>query len=313
MPGPDSTTISNKSSISGRQSAAVTVRVPGSTSNLGSGFDTLGLAFAIYSWVRVAPSDGTAIRFVSLSGQVNPSKAAALVREAALLLFRHLGKRPFGLEVTLHGDVPIGRGLGASAIPRLGVLIALNRMMRAKLSPEHLLNLATRLEGHPDNASPALFGGFTISGRVGNDIRCVRFPVSPRLHFVTLIPQFEIRTEDARKLLPPSFTRSDAAHSLNRSALITAAFAKGDHAFLKGLFDDKFHQPYREALLPRLSRVIHAGERAGAIGGWLSGSGSAIICVTVEHPGAVAKAMRRIMPDSVVLDLRADNTGATVV
>jgi homoserine kinase len=299
--------------MSDLNSATVTVRVPGSTSNLGSGFDTLGLALRIYSWVRVARSEDTTIRLVSESGQANPSKAAALVREAALLFFRHLGDCPFGLEIALRGDVPVGRGLGASAIPCVGVLTALNKLTRAKLTTRDLLNLATRLEGHPDNASPALFGGFTVSGRVENDIRCVRFPVSSRLHFVTLIPRFEIHTEAARKLLPPSFARADAAHSLNRSALITAAFAKGDHSSLKGLFDDRFHQPYRETLLPRLSRVIRAGAQAGAIGGWLSGSGSAIICVTMERPGAVAKAMRRLIPDSLVLDLRADNTGATVV
>src|SRR5204863_4341300 len=120
----------------------------------------------------------------------------------------------------------------------------------------------------PDNASPSIFGGFTVSGFVDGRVRCLRFPVSPRARFVTLIPRFKIRTRRARALMPKDYSRAAAAHALNRAALITAAFASGDWEALRGVFDDCFHQPYRERLIPQLSRVVGAGERAGSVGGF---------------------------------------------
>jgi homoserine kinase len=168
------------------------------------------------------------------------------------------------------------------------------------------------LEGHPDNASPALFGGVTVSGRVGGEIRCLRFAVSSRLKLVTLIPPFGISTEAARQLLPKTYPRTDLAHALNRSALITAAFASRRYESLRGLFDDRVHQPHREALLPELSAVIQAGVAAGALGGFLSGSGSSIICLTLSRPEAVAKAMLGVLPKAEVWILDADNAGLKI-
>ena len=290
----------------------VSVRVPGSTSNLGSGFDTLGLALRLYNRVRVSRVVGTDVKIVSQSPVEGRIKATAMLHEAAQLFFKRARVRAFGIEVELSGDVPVGRGLGASATARLGVVVGLNQLTQAGLNREQLLEIVTELEGHPDNASPAMFGGFTVSGRVAGTVRCLRFRVSPRLKFVTLIPRFEINTEEARKLVPPGFSRADTVHSLNRAALISAAFAGGRYEQLGGLFDDRVHQPYREQLLPQLPRVTRAGERAGSIGGWLSGSGSAIMCPTLETPQQVARAMSKQLPESEILILTADNTGAKI-
>ncbi len=292
---------------------AITVKVPGSTSNLGSGFDTLGLALRVYNRVTVSPLSSRGVEVTARLEGADPERATSLVREAVQLFFKVIHDRVHGLAVTLSGQVPIGRGLGASATARVGVLVALNQLTQARLSVQQLLDLATRLEGHPDNASPALVGGFTVSGPVPGSIRCLRFAVSPRLRFVTLIPGFEISTEQSRKQVPASFTKADAAHSLNRAALIAAAFAKGEYAQLRGLFDDRFHQPYRERLVPKLSEVIRAGEQAGAIGGWLSGSGSAIMCLALEAAEAVGCAMQAVLPGSRILVTSADNSGARCV
>jgi homoserine kinase len=159
-----------------------------------------------------------------------------------------------------------------------------------------------------------------VAGIVGKTGRCFRFPVSPRLKFVTLIPHFEVSTKQARKLVPSMFSKDDTVHNLNRAALISAAFASGDYDTLRGLFEDRVHQPYRERLIPQLSRVIRAGEKAGAIGGWLSGSGSSIICITLDRPQVVAKAMQKQfrsreveLADSEVRILTADNEGAKIL
>ncbi len=293
-------------------SNSISVLVPGSTSNLGSGFDTLGMAVNLYNRITVTRRDGRGVYVVSVLQDPHLCRARAMLDQAAHLFFSRANKPPFAVEFSLTGDVPFGRGLGASATARLGLLLALNQLSLANLNPQQLLELGTELEGHPDNVSPALFGGFTVSGQVGGVVRCLNFPVDAGLKLITLIPNLEISTEAARKLVPSSFSKIDTAHSLNRTALITAAFVARNYAQLKGLFDDRFHQPYRQQLIPKLSAVVRAAEAAGAIGGWLSGSGSAIMCVTMRNPAGVATAMQCEWPDSDVKILVADNEGARI-
>ncbi len=292
---------------------SVTIRVPGTTANLGPGFDTLGIAVKLYNRVRVAPAGKSGICITSPIADESRAGAEAMLGEAAALFFKRTRKAKFGFDISLTGDVPIARGLGSSVTARLGLVAALNELTKAKLDRQALLELVTELEGHPDNAAPAIFGGFTAAGMVGDSVRVVRCEVSPRLKFVTLIPRFEVSTAEARKLVPQSFSKSDAVHNLNRAALIGAAFALADYESLEGCFDDRVHQPYRERLIPQLGAVIRAGEKAGAIGGWLSGSGSTIMCMTMVKAEAVAAAMRRQLKDSDVHILAADNGGVRVL
>ncbi|HUS37544.1 MAG TPA: homoserine kinase [Verrucomicrobiae bacterium] len=279
---------------------SVTLRVPASTSNLGSGFDTLGLAVNLYNKVTLTKSAST---------QEHPP----IIKEAAQSFFRRAKKSPFQFRVSITDNIPMARGLGASGALRAAIVAGLNQLARAKLPTQTLLEIVTDLEGHPDNASPALLGGCTVSGRVGKDVRCLRFAVSPKLKIVTLIPNFKVETEQARRLIPQTFSKADTAHSLNRAALIAAAFAAKNYQALRGLFDDRLHQPHRLPLVPQLNSVMRAGEKAGAIGGFLSGSGSAIICLTLENPQAVAKAMNSHLPGSEVLVLQSDNRGLQVL
>jgi homoserine kinase len=288
---------------------AATVRVPGTTANLGPGFDTLGLALQFYNRCEVVRRAGRGVTITSPIADDARAGATAMLTEAAKLFFRRSKQPGFGFEVALTGEVPIARGLGSSVTARLGCVGALNVLCGEPLDRQALFQLVTELEGHPDNAAPAVFGGFTASSMVGREARAVRFPVSPAARFVTLIPNFEVSTPMARKLVPQQFSKADTVHCLTRVALITAAFAAGDLNALRGCFDDRIHQPYREPLIPQLSAVIRAGEKAGAIGGWLSGSGSTIMCLTLENPEAVARAMLRALPDATVHVLKADRDG----
>jgi homoserine kinase len=278
----------------------VTVRVPASTSNLGSGFDTLGLAVNLYNEV-------TLTRAASKTADLPP-----IVREAANLFFRRAKISPIHFHITITGNIPVARGLGASGALRAATVAGLNELTAAKLPKQTILEIITDLEGHPDNASPALLGGCTVSGRVGKEVRCLRFPVSPKLKIVTLIPNFRVETEEARRLIPHNFSKADTVHSLNRAALIAAAFAAKNYEALRGLFDDRVHQPHRLPLVPQLNAVIRAAEKARAIGGFLSGSGSAIICLALEHSAEIAAAMQRALPSSEMLILRADNSGLRI-
>ncbi|MBI1840259.1 MAG: homoserine kinase [Verrucomicrobia bacterium] len=291
------------------KSHSVDVVVPASTSNLGSGFDTLGIGLKVYNTIRVTERKAKGLNLVTPVSQEEWPRVTRILYEAYRLFFDRARKATFGLDVEISGDIPAERGLGASATLRLGVVAGLNVLAKTKFDRQTLLNLVAELEGHPDNAAPAVFGGFTVAGKVKSGFRYLRFSVPPRATFVTLIPRVGISTDSARELVPHTFNKIDAIHGLNRSALITAAFASGDLEQLRGLFDDRIHQPHRESLIPQLSKVIQAGEKAGAIGGWLSGAGSGIICLTLKKPESVARAMRRQLPDSDVSLLKADNEG----
>lgn len=290
---------------------SVVVKVPASTSNLGSGFDTLGLAVNLYTSVAVERATSPGVQLRSGVGD-SSGEVSKLLSEAADTFFRSTGAQPFGIGVRLAGNVPIARGLGYSATMRVGILAALNELAESRLGKEPLLQLATQLEHHPDNASPSIFGGFTVSGLINGQVRCLHFPVPESLKLVVLVPNVQVSTEQARKLMPPSYSKADAAHGLNRAALLTAAFSSGKFEALRGLFDDRIHQPYRQPLIPKLGEVIANGETAGALGGFLSGSGSAIICLALQTPEAVGAAMKRGLPDSRILVLTADNSGFTL-
>lgn len=287
----------------------VTVVVPASTSNLGSGFDTLGLALKLYNTIEVRKVATEGTRIVSPLADEDRDIANAMVSEAAEKFFSATECKRFGIEVGIDGKVPVARGVGYSATVRLGVIAGLNALTGEPFDREELLQLGTELEGHPDNISPALFGGFTASGKVGNSVRCLQFPVSLRLQIVALFPPFKLSTQKAREVLPQTYSKEEAVKALNRSALITAAFASKDYEALRCLFDDVLHQPYREPLVPGLQAVIRAGEKAGALGGFLSGAGSGIICLTLTRQRAVAAAMGQVIPHSKVSILGVDNSG----
>jgi len=251
------------------------MRVPASTSNLGPGFDCLGVALRLYNEITV--------------GRGRPSQIPPIVEEAGNLFFRRTRQRPFPFFCSTLEQVPRMRGLGSSATIRLGVLAGLNRLSDASLDRFSIFRLCAELEGHPDNAAPSSFGGFTVARAVSLQ----RFAVSSRLYFVLLIPDFEIRTANARKVLPKKILRAGAVESCGNACAVTAAFASRNYQDLRGAFADYLHQPFRTKLIPILPRVIDAGQKAGALGAFLSGSGSAICAVSLQNPRKVAMAMQR--------------------
>jgi len=274
----------------------VTVRVPASTSNLGPGFDCLGVALRIYNDVTVTRSI--------------KSRPHTVVGQAADLFFHHTRRAPFSFSVSITGNVPPSRGLGSSVTLRLGVLHALNALTGNLVEPLSIFQLCARLEGHPDNAAPAVFGGFTVVR--GQTVQ--RFDVSGLLSFVLLIPDFEIKTSRARRILPPRIVRAAAVENCANACAITAAFASGNYRNLRGAFADHLHQPYRKNLIPFLLRVIATAEKAGALGAFLSGSGSTICAITLQDRNKVAAAMKRSAGSTSFRTIitTADNNGAQI-
>jgi homoserine kinase len=274
----------------------VTVRLPASTSNLGPGFDCLGVALRIYNRVTLRRGE--------------KSRLPPMARSAASLFFKHTEATPFPFSFSVSGEIPPARGLGASATIRLGLLHGLNELSGCPLDRLSIFRLAAHLEGHPDNVAPASVGGFTVVR--GTTIE--RFSVSSRLAFVLLVPDLEIQTAAARKILPRQIDRREAVESCGNACAIVAAFAGRNYANLRGVFTDRFHQPFRARLIPFLSRVIAAAEKAGALGAFLSGSGSAICAVTLQDRHKVAAAMLRAAKprQTRVIITTADNKGLQI-
>jgi homoserine kinase len=230
------------------------------------------------------------------------------VDATARLFFKRAEIKSFPFCYSIEQEVPRSRGLGGSATVRLGVLHALNRLAGGPLNRLSIFHLCAELEGHPDNAAPASFGGFTVVR--GANVQ--RFDVSSRLYFVLLIPALEVKTSLARRILPARVSRPEAIETCANACSITAAFASHNYQHLRESFGDHLHQPFRKKLIPFLSRVIAAAEDAGALGAFLSGSGSTIAAVTLKDPQTVAEAMRYEINDcnARVLITRADNIGA---
>jgi homoserine kinase len=294
----------------------VTVRVPASTSNLGPGYDCLGVALRVHNSVTV------------VRGKMAGSSHPRIVVDAAQRFFKQTRRSAFSFSYSIVERVPRCRGLGSSATVRLGILLALNHLSGKLLDRSTLFRLCAELEGHPDNAAPANFGGFTVIKSDGfpavmfrrlpkpslPGANVQRFDVSPRLYFVLLVPDLEIQTSKARRILPSKISRVAAAENCANACAITAAFASRDYEKMRGTFSDNLHQPFRAKLIQFLPRVIAAAERAGALGAFLSGSGSSIAAITLKAPQKIAIAMARVaaVPAHTIIT-HADNRGAQVL
>jgi homoserine kinase len=290
----------------------VTVRVPASTSNLGPGYDCLGVALRLHNSVTV------------VRGKMRRSSHPQIVDEAAERFFKQTRRRAFSFSFSIVERVPRCRGLGSSATVRLGILLALNHLVGKPLDRLTVFRLCAELEGHPDNAAPATFGGFTVVQSSASvslarakreaSLAVQRFDVAPRLYFVVLVPDLEIETARARRILPSKISRVAAVENCANACALTAAFASQDYEKMRGAFSDNLHQPFRAKLVRFLPRVIEAAERAGALGAFLSGSGSAIAAVTLEAPDKIATAMARAaaVPAHTIIT-HVDNRGAQVL
>jgi homoserine kinase len=294
-------------------SSRVSVRVPASTSNLGPGFDCLGLAVQLYNTSTLARNDNAR----PLTGMAAATADAFFNRAVGGKLKR------FPFDVTIEGDIPVSRGLGSSVTVRLGLLMGLAELVREEfpLSREQILNLLIELEGHPDNAVASFLGGFAVCAHVASDpdagFSYTRVPVRPELSLIALIPDLKLSTETARGLLPREVLFTHAVENAQRTARITAAFCTGDYAGLRGLFLDHLHQPYRQVLIPGFGEILASAAQAGALGSFLSGAGSTLMAVTLDRVETISEAMldaaHRNKLSAQVRVLKADNDGVQVI
>ena len=267
----------------------VTVRVPATSANLGSGFDCLGLALAVTAnvTITVEPRDG------------NDHSLAPMITTAARAAYREAGRpEPAELRVVWEDSnskrpIPIARGLGASAAARAAGIVAANVLMDRPLSDDQLLNVGAQLEGHADNIAPALFGGMQIVIRDAGDWLRLAVPLAEDLKIVLFIPDLEMLTRESRARLPQRLKREDAIFNVGRAAMLVAALEQGRWELLDASTQDRLHQSARSEQFPALYDIIDAAKDAGAHGGYLSGAGSTIAAFATDDVERVARLMQQ--------------------
>ncbi len=295
----------------------VTVRVPASTANLGPGFDCLGLALDIYNTVELSLAVATTVEITG-EGQGQLSLGPNnLILQAADRLAAQAGQQVPGWHLRQHNEIPLARGLGSSSAAIVGGLIAANELLQGGLDRQQLLEIATEIEGHPDNVGPALYGGLTACCVEAEDVRCIRLDAPPELDIGVVIPRFEVSTQRAREVLPDEVSFDDAVFNVSRAACTLAALVAGRWEVLSAVMKDRLHQPARAPLIPGMEEVIAAAEEAGAHGAALSGSGPTIVAFATEQRDAILEAMVKAFSnfnvEATAFWTKVNNQGAVLV
>lgn len=273
--------------VAGRR---VTVEVPASSANLGAGYDCLGLALELTNRVAVEALDnGGGIELAvegEGTGDLPPTRTNRFVAGLEAALEASLGPRPawLGWRIAMANRIPLSRGLGSSAAATVGGVVAGDALAGGGLPPMRLLQLATRIETHPDNAAAVLLGGFVVSANLADRVEAVRFEAPAGLGVVLFVPDRRLATEDMRRVLPPEVPLRHAVENLGRVALGVAGVASGRVELLADLTVDRLHEPYRAVPYPELPRLTGAAREAGALGACLSGAGSTVLAFVA--PGA---------------------------
>ena len=259
--------------------------MPATSANLGPGFDCLGMALDLWAEVTVEA------RPEALPSPAGP--LLAMIEEAARALYQAAQvQTPPGLATTwAPGEMPVARGLGASAAARVGGLMAANALLGDPLSTEEMLPLAARLEDHADNAAPALFGGLQVVVEERGRLVHLGVRLPDGLKAVLLVPEMAMPTAESRRLLPRELSREDAVHNVGRAALLMAALSEGRLDLLDAATQDRFHQPARGTLFPAMTDIFESAREAGALCAYLSGGGSTVLALTTGEEERIARAM----------------------
>lgn len=276
------------SSIMPRQ---VTVRVPATSANLGPGFDSIGIALELFNTVSIEASDEFGVRLSGEGEDVLSQGQDNLVYQGVLAVYEKLRRSVPPLRLSCENWVPLARGLGSSSAALVAGLVAGNEFCGHPLSTQALLHIATQMEGHPDNVTPALFGGLQVAAMNHGRVEHISVPLAADLRIVVFVPNFPMLTSEARDILPRHVSRADAVFNVSRASLLIAAMATGSIGHLRMAMEDALHQPYRRKLFPAMDEIIEASVEAGAAGAALSGAGSSILAFTLGGEDRVAEAM----------------------
>lgn len=306
----------------------VSVKVPATTANLGPGFDSLGLALPIYNIVTVEetimPGTGIEINIIDETKEQNvlsiPTDENNIVYKAIELLYNSIGQTPSELKITIKTNIPIARGLGSSAAVIVGGLMAANELLGRPADEAALLSIATEIETHPDNITPAVVGGFVVSS-LEEDGSVVYSKMNwPKDWNITVcIPDYELSTSIARSVLPAEVPMKDAIFNLKHTAMLVQAVNSHDEKLMKIALNDRLHQPYREKLIPGLKEIKEALKHEdNVMGVVISGAGPSILVISYgNNLDKIRETVSNVWLDlnvkSKILTLQVEENGAYVI
>ncbi|QIR35517.1 homoserine kinase [Tolypothrix sp. PCC 7910] len=297
--------------------SSVTVTVPATTANLGPGFDCIGAALTLYNKVKFTRLDagGLIIHVIGKEAEGVTTDESNLLYQAFVKLYQHIEQIPPSVKIEIDLGVPLARGLGSSATAIVGGLVAANQLAGEPLSQLQVMELAIAMEGHPDNVVPALLGGCRLAASSAEGWEICDVPWDENVVPVVAIPDFELSTQEARRVLPTEFSRADAIFNTAHLGLLLRGLATGKGEWLKTALQDKLHQPYRKALIPGYDAVNQAAVAAGAYGMVISGAGPTLLALAnAKNSQAVEVAMQAAWQTAgITADVRSlslDNQGA---
>ena len=275
----------------------IRVKAPATTANMGPGYDCLGLALDIWNTLEIEVLKGGE-PVVEVTGEGADELGTGcdnLIYRAMEFLFQDVGEDMPAVRINCDNAIPIARGMGSSAAAIAGGLVAANYLCSQEYTANDLLEMAATIEGHPDNVAAAVLGGMQLvimdQTDEGNRLYTVPLNVPPELHAVVFVPQVRISTKDARAVLPEKVSMADAVHNMGRVGLLVAAMATNHPEYLTVATQDRIHQPYRQPLFPAMKVIFQAALDAGAMGVFLSGSGSTVLALTKGREMTVAYEM----------------------
>jgi len=255
----------------------ISLRVPASSANLGPGFDALGLALSIYLECRFRESSELSIHAEGRDAEAISTGEDNLIWQTALAVARDMRMAMPPIELQIRNEIPIGKGLGSSAAALAAGVIIADSLLGLRWRPQRILDEAARLEGHPDNVAACILGSVVASAiDAGGVARTVRLNMPPQFGVGVVVPDFVLPTSHARSVLPDCYPRADAIFNVQRAALLMAAIATGSVSAFPAALEDKFHQPYRAALVPGLDDILKL-RAPGLLGCALSGAGPSIL------------------------------------
>ncbi|MCX7615027.1 MAG: homoserine kinase [Clostridiales bacterium] len=292
----------------------ISIKVPATSANMGSGFDSIGIAFTLSNEVHMEESDRVDISCAT--GHEVPKGETNLIYQCAKKVYDICGKPLKGLKIVEHCNIPQTRGLGSSSACTVAGLLGANELLGKPMNQQNIIDLAASIEGHPDNVAPAVLGGFVAALQEYGKVWHVRVPIYGRLDFVVFIPNYELKTEKARAAIPSTIPHGDAVFNLARAALLAGSLVTGDLQNIGVAVGDRLHQPYRFQLIPGGQDIMQAAKGLGALGAYISGAGPSIVAIVDSSDKTYL--MRAQMyckehhPDWQPILLRCDEQGAVL-
>ncbi|MBE7050357.1 MAG: homoserine kinase [Ruminococcaceae bacterium] len=293
------------------------VRVPASTANLGPGFDCMGIALNLYNTADFERTDsGFEIKILDESSAYVPTNENNLLYKAMDAVYKKAGEVLDGIKITVKSDIPVTRGLGSSSSGIIMGLVGANHLLDDRFSKDELLHLATILEGHPDNVTPALLGGYTVSYAEREKVIYSRTDVSCNLRFAAMIPDFYLQTKRSRLALPKFVHMRNVTYNVAHASLLASAFFSGDEKLLYSCFRDKIHQRFRFPFIKSGEYITRCARRFGAYGSFISGAGPTIMSVISKDNADFEYNMRQLIKTNLknwrLVMLEADNEGTVI-